>query len=44
MNKYYQEHPEQLSEKLKDQYDLQKQDIIFLIFVILAVGVSFLLK
>jgi hypothetical protein len=40
--KYYEEHPDQLSYKLSDQYDCTTESLIFVVFFIVIVVVALL--
>jgi hypothetical protein len=39
---YYKEHEKYLSEKFKDQYEYDKGNICFVIFLIVAIGLIFI--
>jgi len=41
MGRYYEDHPDQLSEKFKDQYEYDKGDIYFVLFIIIVIGIIF---
>lgn len=43
MSKYYEDHPDQLSYKLTDQYDCTTEDKIFVVFFIIIVAVVLLI-
>lgn len=40
--RYYDDHPDQLSEKFKDQYDCDTGDFIFIGLVVIAVILAFI--
>ena len=40
---YYVERPDQLSEKFKHQYDIDKGNIIFLVFFVIVIVTAFLI-
>jgi len=42
MGKYYEDHPDQLSEKIKDQYDCTTESLIFVVFFVVIVIVALL--
>jgi hypothetical protein len=42
MGKYYEDHPDQLSEKIKDQYDCDTEDKIFVVFFAVIIVIALL--
>lgn len=41
---YYVEHPDQLSEKFKNQYEIDKGDVCMVIFTIVVVLIAFIIR
>jgi hypothetical protein len=39
---YYVEHPDQLSEKFKDQLEYDRGDVYIIIFFIIVIGLAFI--
>ena len=42
MGKYYEDHPDQLSYKISDQYDCTTEDKIFIVFFVVIVVIALL--